>query len=98
MDSSTVLGYLEGSVKRRTDHAVSEWRGTLEGSERFEELENATDGLEKAVLPQHRELYTHMLNIKHDESERVREACYRAGWLDGIALGVLAASRSAVER
>jgi hypothetical protein len=25
MDSSTMLGYLENSMKRRSDHTVSEW-------------------------------------------------------------------------
>jgi hypothetical protein len=48
----------------------------------------------ESTLQEHQqELYEHAANIDIDIALKERMACYRAGWLDGIALGVMAAAR-----
>jgi hypothetical protein len=48
----------------------------------------------ESTLQEHQqELYKHAADIDTDMAVKERTACYRAGWLDGITLGVMAAAR-----
>ena len=85
--------YLKDALSNRSNNAAfacqNEYKSIVMGAKR-NKIYKAFDA---TLKEDQQELYELASNIDCDMSVKERTACYRAGWLDGIALGVMAATR-----
>jgi hypothetical protein len=85
--------YLEDALSTRSNNAAFAHQGEHEAMVMEAKRCEIYGAFESTLLDHQKELYKQASTIDIDMSIKDRTACYRAGWLDGIALGVTAATR-----
>jgi hypothetical protein len=88
-----MLKYLEDALSERSHKAAFAYQREPESVLMETQHLEIYKAFKETLQAHQHELYNKISNINSEMSVKDRTACYRAGWLDGITLGVMAATR-----
>jgi hypothetical protein len=89
-----MLGYLEAALYDRSNNAAFKEHSTDENIIKYERIDDLLKKFESTISKEQDSLYSRFRELENELDVSTRTACYRAGWLDGIVLGVLAGTRA----